>query len=240
MKIADEILKEKELIKKCELLYYFKKREDIFFDNSVILKAEILRIFLEEKKYKGIDISEMLTLCLIYSVKKINSPQEKLRMKLNKKENIEYIKSLGFSERFAKNATNYKEPEQDEEDTRSNYSKLLDIIDQFGGLILHREDRIAFPVEEALDIIEKKNLADSKNKYLYDFVEFIKEKNVSKKSEMGLISEFQVKMNSLNKEDISNATRYIYDLRDKISGEFEDYEIAKDNKYEYIFDDTEK
>ena len=38
---ADYILSEKDFIKKLQIMYYLQKRIDIFFDNSVILKAEV-------------------------------------------------------------------------------------------------------------------------------------------------------------------------------------------------------
>ena len=44
---ADYILNEQEYMKKLEIVYYLQKRTDIFFDNSVILKTEIARLFLE-------------------------------------------------------------------------------------------------------------------------------------------------------------------------------------------------
>ena len=52
---ADYILNEQNYVKKLEIVYYLQKRSDIFFDNSVILKTEIARLFLDEANLPGID-----------------------------------------------------------------------------------------------------------------------------------------------------------------------------------------
>lgn len=66
---ADYILSEKDFIKKLEIIYYMQKREKIFFDNSVVLKSEIARLFIETM---NIDVDEnlVLTACLLYACKK--------------------------------------------------------------------------------------------------------------------------------------------------------------------------
>lgn len=238
MIIADELLEEKDSIKKCELIYYISKKEPILFNTAIMLKVEILRMFLDEMNYEDIDKSYMLTLALIYTAKKINSPQEKLRLKLNIQENIDYIKSLGFSDEFAKDASRYKEPDEGEEDKRSRYAKILDIIDQFGGMIVHREDRLAFPIPKALDILEKTNLKNSKNPYLKDFVAYIKETDISEGPNLGVISDLQKNFLNLKSYEVANATRYIYDARAKLKGEFEEYELSNDNKFEFMFEDV--
>ena len=66
---ADYILSEKDFIKKLEIAYYLQKRENIFFDNSVILKAEIARLFIEEMKL-DVDKNLVLTACILYACKK--------------------------------------------------------------------------------------------------------------------------------------------------------------------------
>ena len=42
---ADYILSEKDWIKKMEIMYYLNKRGNIFFDNSVVFKTELLKLF---------------------------------------------------------------------------------------------------------------------------------------------------------------------------------------------------
>lgn len=66
---ADYILSEKDFIKKLEIVYYMQKRELIFFDNSVILKAEVARLFIDTMKI-DVDRNMVLTACLLYACKK--------------------------------------------------------------------------------------------------------------------------------------------------------------------------
>ena len=66
---ADYILSEKDFIKKLEITYYLQKKKKIFFDNSVILKAEIARLFIETMKL-DVDENLVLTACLLYACKK--------------------------------------------------------------------------------------------------------------------------------------------------------------------------
>lgn len=47
---ADMLLNERKLSEKMKILLYFKKKHDCFFDNTVIFKAEICRMFLEHSK----------------------------------------------------------------------------------------------------------------------------------------------------------------------------------------------
>ncbi len=226
MNIADALLEEKDLIRKFEIMFYFKKKESIFFNTTSMVKAELMRMFLEEQKIEGVDISEMLTLALIYTVKRIDSPQEIQRMAENKEENMKYIQSLGFSKDFAKNATSYREGDVPEEE-RTVQEKILDIFDQFAGLISHREERIAYKIPQALDVLEKTNLANSTNEYLPIFINFIKEKDKSVGAQIGIISDLQKNINVLPKDDITNATRIIYDIREKEEGTFEPYKIGE-------------
>ena len=237
MNIADALLEEKDLIKKFEIMFYFQKKESIFFNTTSMIKAELMRMFLENQKIEGVDISEMLTLALIYTVKRIDSPQEIQRMVENKEENMKYIQSLGFSKDFAQNATYYKEVDEPEKE-RTIQEKLLDIFDQFAGLISHREERIAYKIPQALDVLGKTNLASSSNEYLPLFIKFIKEKDVSVGAQLGVISDLQKGINILAKDDITNATRLIYDAREKADGTFEPYKIGetKESSNSFLLD----
>ena len=47
---ADYILSEKDWGKKLEIMYYLKKRTNIFYDNTVIFKTLITRMFLNYLK----------------------------------------------------------------------------------------------------------------------------------------------------------------------------------------------
>ena len=77
---ADYILKEPNLINKMDILNrlqrLLKERKGItiFFNNTIIFKTEIARMFIE---YSHIDIDEnlVLTACLLCNCKKIDGPQ---------------------------------------------------------------------------------------------------------------------------------------------------------------------
>ena len=47
---ADMMLNERKLTEKMKILLYFKKKHNCFFDNTVIFKTEICRMFLEHSK----------------------------------------------------------------------------------------------------------------------------------------------------------------------------------------------
>ncbi len=66
---ADYILSEKDFAKKLEIVYYLKKRKNIFFDNSVVLKTDIARLFIEQMNL-DVDENLVITACLLYACKK--------------------------------------------------------------------------------------------------------------------------------------------------------------------------
>ena len=47
------------------------------------------------------------------------------------------------------------------------------MVDQFGGMLLDRPERIAFKVDEALVLLEYRNLKDKPNRYLEQFKDFV-------------------------------------------------------------------
>lgn len=167
---ADYILSEKDYIKKLEIVYYLKKRINIFFDNSVIFKTELARMFIEDMK---IDIDEnlVLTACLLCSCKKPEDPNNLDKIKSYAKEGAEYLATLGFDERFCKiceevNRYSGSSPREKESD-------ILELVDNFGGMLLNRPERRGFPVDEALVLLEFRNMKGKNNIYLNKFKEFV-------------------------------------------------------------------
>ena len=57
---------------------------------------------------------------------------------------------------------------------RKKESDILEVVDQFTSLILTRAERDAFSNESALIILKERNLKDVPNRYLVDFILFIK------------------------------------------------------------------
>lgn len=170
---ADYILNETDYVKKLEIIYYLQKRTDIFFDNSVILKTEIARLFLEETNLEGIDKNWVITACLLCGCKKMKDPADISRLKVYAKEGADYLRTLGFPERFCKiceevnrySGSTPREPESD----------ILELVDNLGGLLLDRPERRGFPIDEAITLLEYRNLKDVKNRYLEEFKQFVAE-----------------------------------------------------------------
>lgn len=167
---AEYILKEKDYTKKLGIMYFLEKKTDIFFDNSVIFKTELAKMFIENQKL-DVDENLVLTACLLCSCKKSDNPQDFSKVKLYAKESAEYLETLGFSKRFCKiceeqNRYSGSEPREKESD-------ILELVDQFGGMLLHRPERMGFAVDEALCLLEYRNLKGKENRYLEQFKEFV-------------------------------------------------------------------
>lgn len=169
---AEYILSEPDFIKKIDIVNILRKRQNIFFNTSVILKAEIAREFIDTMQL-DVDRNLVLTACLLYNCLKIDSPEEISRLQKSQEEYKEYLKSLGFSDRFCKICAEHSRIGQDPNIPREKESDILELADQFGGLIMNRSDRIAYTISEALEILVNKNLKDVDNKYLDAFQEFV-------------------------------------------------------------------
>lgn len=167
---ADYILSEKDWIRKMEIVYYLQKKAKIFYDNSVIFKTFLAKMFLD-KMDLGLDKNTVITACLLCNCKKSINPQDLSKIHSYAKDGAEYLKQLGFSDKFCRicegvnrySNTNPREKESD----------VLELVDQFGGMLLDRPERIAFKVDEALVLLEYRNLKDKDNQYLPQFKEFV-------------------------------------------------------------------
>lgn len=174
-KFAKIILEEKDFLKKIDLVAFLAKKDNNFFDTSVIYRGEITKLFLNKMNLEGIDQNEVITASLIYTCKKIDSAQEIDRIKNERNKDFDYLSSLGFSDRFCKMCIEHSRYNQPEENyIREPEGDILEIVENYVGLTMHREDRMAFPIDEALDLIEHKNLQGKDNKYLEDFKDFVK------------------------------------------------------------------
>ena len=168
---AEYILSEKDWIKKMEIMYYLNKRGNIFFDNSVVFKTELLKLFLDNTPELNFDKNMMITACLVCNCKKVNNFTDMNKIKTYAKEGAEYLATLGFDERFCRiceqiNRYSGSEPREPEAD-------VLELIDQFGGMLLDRPERIGFKVDEALVLLEYRNLKGKENRYLDIFKHFV-------------------------------------------------------------------
>ena len=168
---AEYILSEPNFIKKVEIVHFLKKRQNIFFNNTVIMKAEITREFVDIMKL-DVDKNMIITACLMYSCFKTDTQEDIENNEKNSEKTKEFLKTLGFSDKFCRICTEYNVRTGDDKN-REKESDILEIVDQFGALLLNRQDRLAYSVEEAMDIIKNKNLKGKDNKYLDIFQEFV-------------------------------------------------------------------
>ena len=170
---ANYILNEKDLISKIEIIYFLSKRLEINFDKSVVFKTEIARMFLKYTKAK-LDNNLVLTASLLCNCKKVDDAQKIGKLKTYAQEGAEYLKTLGFDERFCKicegvnrySGINPREPESD----------VLELADQFGGMLIDRPERVGFAPDEALVLLEHRNLKSEYNRYLEKLRGFVEQK----------------------------------------------------------------
>lgn len=170
---ASYILNEQDWIRKMEIMYYLERKGDIFFDKSVILKTELAKLFIETMDIKDVDENMVITACLLCNCKKTSNFTDINKVKSYAKEGAEYLQRLGFSKRFCKICEEVNR--YTTSGTREKESDILELVDNFGGMLLDRFDRIAFKPDEALLLLEYRNLKNKPNRYLEQFIKFIEE-----------------------------------------------------------------
>ena len=167
---ADYVLEEEDLASKMEIVYYLSKKTKIFFDKSVIFKTELLRMFLNYSKVQ-VDNNLILTASLLCNCRKIDNAQDLEKIHSYAKEGANYLRGLGFSKRFCKICEEINR--YSNSNPREKESDILELVDQFGGMLLDRPERIGFKPDEALVLLEHRNLKDEYNRYLGTFIDFV-------------------------------------------------------------------
>ncbi len=220
---AEYILEEKELGSKMEIVYYLSKKSKIFFDKSTILKTELARLFLNYSKI-DVDKNLVLTASLLCNCKKVTNAQDINKIHTYAKEGANYLREIGFGKRFCKVCEEINRYSQSI--PRERESDILELVDQFGGMLLDRPERIGFKPDEALVLLEYRNLKDKYNRYLHTFIEFI---NFIEKIQMSDV----VSMTALRRLiKMYNETEEITQFIQKVIYEYEpaiDKLIAKKN-----------
>lgn len=166
---AEYILNEDDLISKEEILYFLAPKLGINFDRATIFKTEIARMFLKYTQIK-LDHNLILTACLLCNCKKVDDAQKMGKVQIYAIEGAQFLKKLGFDSRFCKiceGVNRYSEQEK-----REPESDILELVDKFGGMLLDRPERIGLNVDEALVLLEHRNLKNEYNRYLECFKEF--------------------------------------------------------------------
>lgn len=167
---AEYIFNEKDLISKMEIIYFLSPKLGMNFDKSIVFKTEIARMFL---KYTNVELDNnlVLTACLLCNCKKVDDAQKIGKLKTYALEGAEKLKTIGFDERFCKicegvnrySGVNPREAESD----------VLELVDQFGGMLIDRPERVGFAPDEALVLLEHRNLKSDYNRYLEIFRGFV-------------------------------------------------------------------
>ena len=184
---AEYILSENDLAAKMEIVYYLSKMTDIFFDKSIILKTEIARLFLKYSKIE-VDKNLLLTVCLLANCKKKANLKDVKEIYTYAKEGSIFLRGMGFSKRFGKICEELNR--YSDSNPRERESDILELVDQFGGMILDRPERIGFKPDEALVLLEHRNLKDKYNRYLGTFIDFVNfMEDIKVKNNISVISE---------------------------------------------------
>ena len=168
---ADYILDERDLASKMEITYYLAKKARIFFDKSVVFKTEIARMFVDYMKV-DVDKNLIVTACLLCNCKKVDNAQDIEKIHSYAKEGADYLLTLGFDTRFCKICEEVNR--YSNSNPRERESDVIELVDQFGGMLLDRPERIGFQPDEAMVLLEHRNLKGQYNRFLHTFGEFVK------------------------------------------------------------------
>ena len=144
----------------------------IFFDKSIVLRAQIAKMFLNSKDL-GVNKNEVLTAVLLCNCKKVDNAQKLGKVETYAKEGAEYLSTLGFDKRFCRICEGLNRYSGQKK--REKESDILELVDQFTGLILPRQERPPFNPTDALIVLKDRNLKNVDNRYLDDFVSFVNE-----------------------------------------------------------------
>lgn len=125
---ADYILAEKDFGKKVEIMFYLKKKTNIFFDNTVIFKTLIAKLFIEAMEI-DIDENKVITAMLLCGCKKTNNAQDIEKIKAYAKDGAEFLSKLGFSKEFCLICEQHNRYSNSL--PRKKESDILELADQF-------------------------------------------------------------------------------------------------------------
>ncbi len=172
---ADYILGEKDWGKKLEIMYYLKKRTGIFYDNSVIFKTLVTKLFLDylHENYPNFEVDDnlVITARLLCDCQKVENSTNLDEIKSYAKRGADYLEKLGFDSNFCRICEGVNRYTVNE--NRPPESDILELADQFGGMLLDRPERIGFKPDEALVLLEHRNLKDKNNRLLKPFIKFV-------------------------------------------------------------------
>ena len=101
---------------------------------------------------------------------------------------------------------------------RAKESDILELVDQFGAMLLDRPERIGMKVDEALVLLEYRNLKDVNNQFLQVFVDFIKKLEKVQVNDKVEISPLNLLVNTYKEaEDVKKfITAVVYEYEMKV------------------------
>lgn len=102
---------------------------------------------------------------------------------------------------------------------------------------MHREDRTAFPVKEALDLLETKILDGVENRYKNKFAKFIEDlEEIEVTKLVGVVTYLANEANRSQRHDISGMLRTILKIRELLGGPVNEHKVLKLEKMEKVQD----
>ncbi|MDR0979269.1 MAG: hypothetical protein LBL91_05045 [Lachnospiraceae bacterium] len=174
---SEYVLNEQNELEKMNIVRYLQKKMQekniyFFYDKSVLLKAELAKMFIEEMNIVEVDKNLVVTACLVMGCKKNNNPQDLTKVKMFAKESADFLRSdmFGFSDDFCNICEGYNRYSGVK---RTRETDILELVDNFGGMLVHRYDRQGFSVQDALCLLKERNLKGLNNMYLDKFVQFV-------------------------------------------------------------------
>ena len=208
-----------------EITYYLAKKTKIFFDKSVVFKTELARLFLNYSKIE-VDKNFVLTACLLCNCKKVTNVQDIEKIHSYAKDGAEYLREIGFGKKFCKICEEVNR--YSNSNPRERESDILELVDQFGGMLLDRPERIGFKPDEALVLLEHRNLKEEYNRYMNTFMEFVNyiESIPMQETNMTILKKL-VKIYNETEELTKFIQNVVYDYEQEV-----DMLIAKQNKEE--------
>ncbi len=166
-----DLITKMDIVRRLQKLLKEKKGENFFFDKSVIFKTQIAKMFIDYMNINDVDRDLVLTACLVCNCKKVNNAQKIGKLHTYAKEGADYLLNIGFEPRFCRICEGVNR--YSGLTNREAESDILELVDQYGGMMLDRPERQGFSSQEALIQLEKDNLKDVDNRYLDQFHNFV-------------------------------------------------------------------
>ena len=162
----------------------------------------------------------LLTASLLANCKKIKISNNKEKIKSYAYEGAQYLSNIGFDGHFCAICEGINRYHSQEH--REKESDVLELVDNFGAMLLDRPERIGMQVDEALVLLQYRNLKDVYNRYLYQFIDFINNlENIKIKQERKELTPLELLVKIYREtEDIKQfITAVVYEYEAKVDDE---------------------